>query len=360
MRAVTNCGYDFASTHLKTLISEKHNAKSCIESLDLVCPPDRYTGRKGATLTPSETKGLAELYNIPIHHTPSKAKTLVNWNLPTDRQYDLGVVVSFGYFIPPHIISQFRLGAVNVHPSLLPSYRGASPIQHTILNGDSQAGVTVQELDDKEFDAGRILAQREMDLGSSAPEYKELKTQLSIIGSKLLVETLKSLDNKKASAVTQDVSKATKAPKINKSWSEVNFKDVEAWKIEQLDRAIGHQFSLRTTYVKKKKRKLRTYTVQLLHVFVPSDPCSLLDESMPPGSWIWHAPTNSIHILCKNQTIIACPTLKLEGRDAILAKDFVNGFDPEGLFGDEPLFSEEDRKKAAKALSAMKPYSNKQ
>ena len=69
------------------------------------------------------------------------------------------MVVSFGYFVPSDIIHGLKKGAVNVHPSLLPKYRGAAPIQHTILGGDDKTGVTVQELDDKKFDAGRILAQ---------------------------------------------------------------------------------------------------------------------------------------------------------------------------------------------------------
>lgn len=147
----------------------------------MVCPPDRYTGRKRETITPSkshypisgkphvtllffflhlgETKGIAETHKLDIFHTPAQAKTLDDWNVPSNKSYDLGVVVSFGYFIPPHIISSFKYGAVNVHPSLLPKYRGAAPIQHAILYGDSQTGVTIQELDDREFDAGRILAQ---------------------------------------------------------------------------------------------------------------------------------------------------------------------------------------------------------
>ena len=64
--------------------------------------------------------------------------------------------------MPADIIHRFKHGAVNVHPSLLPKYRGAAPIQHTILAGDDVTGVTVQELDDKQFDAGRILAQRSL------------------------------------------------------------------------------------------------------------------------------------------------------------------------------------------------------
>ncbi|KAG1057734.1 hypothetical protein G6F43_000452 [Rhizopus delemar] len=345
---------DFASTHLKALIDEKKKDNSCIESLDLVCPPDRLTGRKLEMLTPSETKGVAELFNVPVHHTPSKAKTLKQWQLPTDKQYDLAVVVSFGYFIPPHIISRFRLGAINVHPSLLPNYRGAAPIQHAILNGDRKTGVTVQELDEREFDAGRILNQKEVNLDKS-PLYSSLKKQLSQVGTELLLDTIVQLDLKKASAKTQDVSKATKAPKIKKEWSELDFKEMSAWKAEQLSRAIGEQYPLRTTYTKQKKKKMRTYTVQLMHLFVPHQPCSLL-KTMKPGSWVWHAPSESIHILFKDNTVIACPTIKLEGRAAMLARDFVNGFEHEGVFGLEPMFDEGKRREKLKLIANMKPF----
>ncbi|KAI9336662.1 formyl transferase, partial [Pilaira anomala] len=109
-----------------------------------------------------DTKIIAESNRLEIFCTPPSAKDLSNWKVPTDKQYDLGVVVSFGYFIPPHIISAFKYGAVNVHPSLLPKYRGAAPIQHAIMYGDSETGVSVQELDDKEFDAGRILTQEKV------------------------------------------------------------------------------------------------------------------------------------------------------------------------------------------------------
>jgi methionyl-tRNA formyltransferase len=112
--------------------------------------------------------------------------------------YDLGVVVSFGYFIPPHIISAFRYGAINVHPSLLPKFRGAAPIQHTILRGESETGVTVQELDDKEFDAGRILAQTVVDLTPvDLPTYKDLSVFLANVGSDLLIDTLQHFDQRK-------------------------------------------------------------------------------------------------------------------------------------------------------------------
>ncbi|KAI7864256.1 formyl transferase [Spinellus fusiger] len=149
----------FSAEHLKAVIQERDRPGSRIGKLALVCPPDRYTGRKQKDITPCETKAMASLFDIPVYHTPAD-KDLSKLKIP--ETYTLGVVVSFGQFIPPDIINSFKDGAINVHPSLLPKYRGAAPIQHTILAGESETGVTVQELHEKVFDGGRILLQRKM------------------------------------------------------------------------------------------------------------------------------------------------------------------------------------------------------
>ncbi|KAG2237495.1 hypothetical protein INT48_005531 [Thamnidium elegans] len=322
---------DFASTHLKALLKEKERVGSCITSIDLVCPPDRKTGRKLENLKPSDTKTVAESNRLEIFHTPHSAKDLTSWNLPTDKPYDVGVVVSFGYFIPPHIISSFKYGAVNVHPSLLPKYRGAAPIQHAIMYGDSETGVTVQELDDREFDAGRILAQEKVSLMNKLPVYSELKKELSILGSKLLVDTLCNLENCKNNATIQDVSKATKAPKVKKEWSEVDFVNMSAWQADQLSRAIGEQYPLRT-YFKTSSKKPKDITVQLLHLYLPERSYSLgLGDS--PGSFAWDESTKSIHMVFGDGSIVACPLLKPENKAIMTAKDFINGYQVQGKFG---------------------------
>ena len=76
-------------------------------------------------------------------------------------KFDFGVVVSFGYLIPTNIIDSFTIGSINMHPSLLPKYRGSAPIIHTILNNETQTGVSVIELSKNKFDAGKILLQKE-------------------------------------------------------------------------------------------------------------------------------------------------------------------------------------------------------
>jgi len=164
------------------------------------------------------TKVFAENHNIPVHYTPSKGRSLSGWNAPTP--FDLGVVVSFGYFVTPEILRTLPLGALNVHPSVLPLYRGASPIQYTIMNRDEVGGVSVQELDDKTWDAGRILAQAKVvswgsawakgvvyvpclplflkDLKTEPPKsYDDLRDKLSLLGVELLVDTIRNLHSRK-------------------------------------------------------------------------------------------------------------------------------------------------------------------
>lgn len=306
----------------------KERNDSCIQSIDVVCPPDRKTGRKLEKLTPSETKGIAESNNLKIYHTPPQVKSLQDWHVPSDIAYDVGVVVSFGYFIPPHIISSLKNGAVNVHPSLLPKYRGAAPIQHAIMYGDAETGVTIQELDDREFDAGRILAQQHVDLRQEPPIYSSLKQQLSSIGSNLLVDTIRNLRQRKENATTQDVSKATKAPKIKKEWSEMDFTNMSAWQAEQLHRAIGEQYPLRTVFDKKSKQ----FVVQLLHLEIPSQPTTAL-KGCAPGSFVWDEPSQSLHLLFGDDSVAACTRLKMQNKGAVSASDFVNGYGNRGQFG---------------------------
>ncbi|CAO3617922.1 unnamed protein product [Cunninghamella echinulata] len=298
---------DFASTHLKALIKLK-----------------------------GSTKGLAELYNIPVHHTPNKAKTLDDWIVPKGRTYDLGVVVSFGYFIPPHVISSFQYGAINVHPSLLPKFRGAAPIQHTILQGEQETGVTVQELDDKEFDAGRILKQSTVDLSSDvAPSYKELSLFLANVGSQLLVDTLQNFHEYKKSAIIQDITQATKAPKIKKEWATLDFNLMSSWQIEQLYRAIGDQYPLRTTFTFSRiKRSLlvkqRIIQMQLFNIYLPDKSPfynNTTEDHYPAGTFMLDPKTGHLHILCADQQVIGVTHVKAENKNAILAKDFTNGYE---------------------------------
>lgn len=196
------------------------------------------------------------------------------------------------------------------------------------MYGDAETGVTIQELDDREFDAGRILAQEHVSLGQAPPIYSLLKEKLSAIGSHLLVDTIRNLRQRKQDAATQDISKVTKAPKIKKEWSELDFVNMSAWQAEQLHRAIGEQYPLRAVFEKKNK----PLAVQLLHLEIPDQPSAVL-KGCASGSFAWDEPSQSLHVLFGDGSVVACARLKMQNKGAISASDFVNGYGPQGQFG---------------------------
>lgn len=160
----------------------------------------------------------AEENNIPIHFI-SKGREL----LPIIQQYqpDLGVLAAFGKMVPDEAINAIPCGIINIHPSLLPKYRGTTPIESPLLNGDTETGVSVMRLV-KEMDAGPILAQ------ATVPIFPEttkqiLYDELSTLGAKLISDVLGGVLAKNAPQTLQDESQATFTTKLDKSMSELKF-----------------------------------------------------------------------------------------------------------------------------------------
>lgn len=181
--------------------------------------------------------------------------------------------------------------------------------------------------------------------------YSPLKKSLATIGSALLVDTLNHLDQRKETAQVQDVSKATKAPKIKKQWSELDFFNMSAWQAEQLNRAIGEQYPLRTMYLTTSK-KPKKISIQFLNLFLPEE-SPLFYESFPPGTFVWDKPTKSIHIIFADGSVIGCTHVKAENKGITSATDFINGYQVEGRFGlppstDDDLIAKQNMKKRAK------------
>ncbi|KAF2086043.1 Formyltransferase, partial [Saccharata proteae CBS 121410] len=150
------CGSDnFSVTHLRALVEEKERNPSLIQSIDVVHPPAKRTGRGLKNLTEVPVAELARSFSLPTH-SPNGLK---DWNSPP---IDLIIAVSIREFVPSKLISQSTYGGINVHPSLLPDLAGAAPIHHALLERDPYTGVTVQTLHPAEFDAGAILAQKQV------------------------------------------------------------------------------------------------------------------------------------------------------------------------------------------------------
>ena len=177
----------------------------------VVTSPDAPKGR-GLEVMPSETKALALLHNIPVL-TPAKldAETIV-----AIRTYecDYAVVVAYGKIFPETLIHIFPKGVVNVHYSLLPKYRGATPLESALLAGDATTGVTIQNMA-KELDAGDIIAQKETAIGPFETA-RELRPRLISMGASLLTEILPKHLHGDIMLVPQDASRASHDRKLKK------------------------------------------------------------------------------------------------------------------------------------------------
>lgn len=177
----------------------------------VVSSPERPQGR-GLTLTPSETSVFATRHNLPLI-TPEILDTETIERIKSEGAL-IGIVVAYGKILPQELIDIFPHGMLNVHYSLLPRYRGASPVESALLNGDERTGVTVQRLVRK-MDAGDVLGTSEVTI-TDTETTKELRARLIPLGANLLIEVLPSFISGTLTPVPQDESLVTRAGKFKK------------------------------------------------------------------------------------------------------------------------------------------------
>ncbi len=175
----------------------------------VVCNPDEPTGRK-KVLTALPVKLLTLKNNIKVYQPKKLSEIKVELR---SINADVFIVAAYNKIISEEVINIPRLKTIGVHPSLLPKYRGPSPIQTAILNGDKRTGVDLF-LIDKEIDHGQVLASTECDINEK-DNYKSLEKKLAELGAKLLIENLPKYIAEKIKGVEQDHSHATFTKKIH-------------------------------------------------------------------------------------------------------------------------------------------------
>ena len=183
-------------------------------------------------LTPPAVKVAAQQLALPVYQ-PEKIRAPEAVERIRTLAPDLLVVVAYGQIIPRSLLSIPRLGAVNVHASLLPRWRGAAPVARAILAGDAETGVTIMRMDEQ-LDHGPILAVRRIDIGARE-DAAALTARLADIGARLLVETLERLESIEPSE--QDHSQSTVAPKLSREEGELDW-NMEAREIDRRVRGL--------------------------------------------------------------------------------------------------------------------------
>ena len=200
---------DFSAVALEELIKNTFNVVA------IITKPDTKRGR-GQRLTAPKVKIIAEQHNIPVLQ-PQKMDEIIDFVAQFDQP--AGVLVSFGRIIPQKIIDLFTPGIINLHPSLLPKYRGPSPIESAILNGDKETGISIMLLSAK-MDAGPTYHQEAIAL-SGQETSRELYETTAKIGTRALLEHLPAILSRKMTPNSQNDQDATYCSLLSKDMSEV-------------------------------------------------------------------------------------------------------------------------------------------
>ena len=213
MRIVFMGTPDFAAASLKKLIDKKYDIAAVFTQPDK--PRDR-----GMKLSYSPVKELALENNIPVYQ-PTKLRDGTATELIKSLRPDILVVVAYGRILPDDMLEVPKYGAINVHASLLPKYRGAAPIQWAVLNGDKITGVTTMYLA-SEMDTGDIIYTAETEIGEFETS-GELFDRLMVMGAELLDRTLRDIEAGTAPRTQQDHSKASYVKMLDKSLSPIEW-----------------------------------------------------------------------------------------------------------------------------------------
>lgn len=218
---------DFAEMCLRALVENGHNV------VGVFSQPDKQKGR-GMKVQYCDVKRYALEAGLEVYQ-PETLKDGAVQGLLEELSPDIIVVVAYGKILPEYVLKYPKYGCINVHGSLLPEYRGASPIQRAVIDGKKITGVTTMYMD-KGLDTGDMLLKREYEIGENT-NTGEAFDDLAKIGAELLLETLDGLENGTITPIPQDSTKATYAEKILKDECATSF-DENAQKVHNKIRGL--------------------------------------------------------------------------------------------------------------------------
>ena len=308
---------DFAETSLKALNEAKYNI------IGVITNPDRPKGR-GMKMIASPVKEYAVANNMEVYQ-PEKIK---NNNEILEKikslEPDLIVVVAYGKILPKEILEIPKYGCINVHASLLPKYRGAAPIQWAVLNGEKVTGVTTMYMD-VGMDTGDIILKEETNIGEEETT-GELWDRLSVIGGKLLIETVKQIEAGTVKRQKQGES-FTMAPMLNKDMAKIDWENKTAKEIHNLVRGLNPIMGA-YTFLNNKKIKFWKVKVikesELIKLFPELEKYSYKLKELMAGTILFSSDKSGLFIKA-NDGIIKVEEIQGENAKKMPVGDFLRG-----------------------------------
>lgn len=300
MRIVFMGTPDFAEASLKKLIDENFNV------VGVFTQPDKPKGR-GMELSFSPVKELALAHGLPVFQ-PVKMRDGTALEQIKALAPDILVVVAYGRILPEEILALPKYGAINVHGSLLPKYRGAAPIQWAVLNGDKVTGVSTMYLA-SEMDTGDVIYTAETEIGEFETS-GELFDRLKLLGAELLVKTLRDIEKGIAPRTPQDHSKASYVSQLDKSLSPIDWNKSPRSVVKWI-------YGLQPWPVATMEMDGKTY-----RVFAAEYTKNKTDKK--PGQ-IVSAGERGIEVACADGETILITQLQAPGKKRMKAADFLRG-----------------------------------
>jgi len=291
----------FSAFHLDLLIKSKNEVAAVFTQ------PDRKSGR-GKNLKPSPVKTFSEKERLQVIQPKSLRN---NPEVIEDLRIispDLILVVAYGLILPAEIINLPEFGCINIHASLLPRWRGAAPIERSILEGDNKGGITYMKMDEG-LDTGPIMKLLPCSIDEDE-DSESLEKKYQNLSQVELTSFLKDLVEGRVKEVKQNTELATYAEKIEKQETEIFWEQEPVEHIERKIRALFPKYGAFTFFGDKRIKILNSTKASISH---PLSPGELSEKG------------GALYVGCQNNQSLRLQSLQIEGKKAVSAEDFIKG-----------------------------------
>lgn len=291
----------FASRHLEVLLDSEFHI-SCV-----LTQPDRVSGRgKQIELSPvkqlSIKKGLDLLQPISLKENDIVTKI-------RNQKPDLIFVVAYGLIVPKEILEIPKLGCINVHGSLLPRWRGASPMEHAIMHGDEKTGLSYMKMTEG-LDEGPVYEMHECNI-ESQDKLSNIERKLIGLSEKNLLTFLKKIEKKEIECIEQNHKVATFAPKIKKQELEINWENIHSSDLIKRVNALSEKYGVHTFLGDKRIKIHDVSEVDSNELSAPGE-IKISDEGLIAS--------------CKNNSKVKINRLQMEGKNQVSSKEFLSAY----------------------------------
>jgi len=292
----------FSAFHLDLLIKSENEVAAVLTQ------PDRKSGR-GNKINVSPVKALAQENQILVLQPKSLKNNTNVIDQLKDIEPELILVVAYGLILPKEFINLPKFGCINVHASLLPRWRGAAPIERTLIEGDAEGGVTYMKMNEG-LDTGPIMKLLPCSI-ESEENSESLEKKYQNLSEKNLLKFLEDIYSKKVAEIPQDSSKANYAEKIERQETEILWEFESAELIERKIRALFPKYGS-FTFLGNKRVKILNSSLEVA------------PKELSPGK-IYTSSEDHLYVGCLDRKCLRVQRLQIEGKLPVGAKDFIKG-----------------------------------